>query len=133
MINFETMIETAKSVLAEELPLQNSEMPPQATVLLTDHGNVHVAICRDVFGSDCGYVNLINTLKNKGESRVLQMVTMWKNGTVDSPSMNLIKSIYEMNKENLETEVMLFGKKHDDPEELPLRNFISKLKYMIIY
>jgi len=104
MPNFETLLELLKSNLAEETPAPNL----QATALLTNHGNAYVAVCRDVLGSDdCGYDNMLTFMKTRGdETRILKMVTMWKDGTIDLSSMNFIQSIYEMNNENLETEVL---------------------------
>jgi hypothetical protein len=144
-MTFETMLETAKAALAEETPAPNTKMLPQAqaTVLLTDHCNMHVAVCRDVFGSDCGYMDLLAMLKTKGETRILKMLTMWQYGGIDLSSMNFRKSIYEMNKENLETEILLLGKKRDGvddlvdvfvaaPEELPLQPVVKKLKHTLI-
>ncbi|UVI27398.1 hypothetical protein [Paenibacillus spongiae] len=127
MKTFETMLELLKSNLAEETPAPNSKMPPQATALLTDHGNVYVAVCHDVFGSDCGYNNMLTYMKTRGETRILKMVTMWKDGGIDLSSMKFRESIYEMNKENIETEILVLGRKRDDPEEVPLQPFVKKL------
>jgi hypothetical protein len=127
MTTFETMLELLKSNLAEETPTPYL----QATALLSDHGEVYVAVCRDVFGSDCGYDNMLTFMKTRGETRILKMVTMWKDGGIEISSMNFRESIYEMNKENLETEVLVMGKKHDDPEETPLQPFVKKLKHTL--
>lgn len=127
-MTFEIMVDLLKSNLAEETPASNSEIPPQATALLTDRGNVYVAVCR-VFGSDCGYDNILTFMKTRGdETRILKMVTMWKDGGIDLSSTKFRESIYRMNNENLETEVMVFGKKHDNPDEAPLQTFVMKLK-----
>lgn len=127
MPNFEAMLELLTSNLAEESPAQNSKMPTQATALLTDHGNVYVAVCRDVFGSDCGYDNMLAYMKTRGETRILKMVTMWKDGGIDLSSMNFREAIYEMNKGNIETEILVLGRKCDDSDETPLQPFAKKM------
>ncbi|UVI27406.1 hypothetical protein [Paenibacillus spongiae] len=126
MTTFETMLELLKSDLAEETPVPNSEMPPQATALLTDHGNLYVAVCRDVFGSDCGYDNMLTFMKTRCETRILKMVTMWKDGGIDISSMNFRESIYEMNKENIETEILVLGENRNGPEER-FQPFVKKM------
>ncbi|MFC0396799.1 hypothetical protein [Paenibacillus mendelii] len=126
MTTFETMLELLKSNLAEETPAPNSDMSPQATALLTDHGNVYVAVCRDVVGSDCGYDNMLTYMKTRGETRILKMVTMWKDGGIDLSSMNFRETIYEMNKENIETEILVLGENRNGPEE-QFQPFVKKL------
>jgi len=101
MTTFETMLEKVQSALSEETPTRYL----QATAVLTDHGNVYVAISRDE--SDWGYDDLITMLKAKGETRILKMVTMWKDGGLDFASMKFRESVYRMNKENVETEILL--------------------------
>lgn len=123
MPTFETMVELLKSNIAEETPAPYL----QATALLTDHGNVYVAVCRDVFGSDCGYDNMLTFMKTRGETRILKMVTMWTDGGINLSSMNFRESIYEMNKENIETEILVLGRKRNDPEDTPLQPFVKKL------
>jgi len=123
MPTFENMLELLKSNLAEETPAPYL----QATALLTDHGNVYVAVCRDFLGSDCGYDNMLTFMKTKGETRILKMVTMWKDGGIDLSPMNFRESIYEMNKENIETEILVLGLLHNDPEGTPLHPFVKKL------
>ena len=122
MTTFETMLELLKSNLAEETPAPNLE----ATALLTDQNHVYVAVCRD-FGSDCGYDNMLAMLKTRGETRIMKMVTMMKNGFINI-SPFLWKSIYEMNEENLETEVLVLSRKRDDPEETPSQPTVRMLK-----
>ncbi|MGZ9583062.1 hypothetical protein [Paenibacillus marinisediminis] len=122
MTTFETMLEKVQSALADETPTTYL----QATALLTDHGNVYVAVCRDVFGSDCDYDNLLAMLKAKGETRILKMVTMWKDGGLDLSSMNFRESIYGMNKENIETEILVLGMNRDGPEER-FQPFVKKM------
>jgi hypothetical protein len=51
-----------------------------------------------------------------------------KNGIVDISSMYFRKSVYEMNKENLETEVLLSAK---EAHELPPEYIIKKLKILM--
>jgi cytidine deaminase len=122
MTTFETMLELLKSNLAEETRTPYL----QATALLTDHGNVYVAVCRDFIGSDCGYDNMLTYMKTRGETRILKMVTMWKDGGIDLSPMNFRESIYEMNKENIETEVLVLGENRNGSEER-LQPFVKKM------
>ncbi|GMK37601.1 hypothetical protein PCCS19_06550 [Paenibacillus sp. CCS19] len=138
---YSDMLETAKAALADEPPALNSQMlqQTQVAVLFTEHCNIYVAVCRDVFGSNCGFMDLLELLKTKGETRILKMLTMWHNGCIDLSSYHFRKSIYEMNKENLETEIMLLGKERDEtdglvdvyvanPGEKLLKPIVMKLK-----
>jgi hypothetical protein len=70
------------------------------------------------------------------------MLSMWQNGCIDLSSYQFRKSICEMNKENLEAEILLLGKERDGgdglvdvfvatPEEVPLKQIVMKMKYTL--
>lgn len=101
---FDQLIQIAKEKLAtvdgtvdvEGLPA------PQVTVLLTANDAVYVAV-NDVDGSVC------ETLKQKQDTKILRMLTMWKDGGVDLSSYRFRVALVEMNEDNADTAVILRG------------------------
>ena len=77
---YEKLFELAQKSL-ENLEQKIEGLPaPQVTVLLTDLDHYYVAV-NDVDGAIC------ETLKQAKDTKVLRMLTMWKDGCIDLPSM----------------------------------------------
>ena len=100
---FEKMISIAKSKLEDinEAPLQLPS--PQVTVLLSANGNIYTAV-NDIDGTIC------EQLKRDKNTKIYKMITMWKDGSIDLPSINLRKALIELNEDNNNTDIMLQGK-----------------------
>lgn len=75
---------------------------PQVTVLLTSNDAVYVAV-NDVDGAIC------ETLKHESDTKVVRMLTMWKDGGVDLSSYRFRLALVEMNACNADTAIILQG------------------------
>jgi hypothetical protein len=99
----EKMINTAKNKLNEITKGANGLPEPQVTVLLSDNDKVYVAV-NDIEGLIC------EKLKNENATKIVRMITMWKDGGVDLPSVTFRNALVKMDEYNKNTEVVLQGK-----------------------
>ena len=75
----------------------------QVSVICTDKNNTYIAK-NDIDGSIC------DQLISNDDTRIVKLLTIWKNGQVDLPSLAFRKAILEMNSENKDTNILLQGK-----------------------
>ena len=81
--------------------------------LITDQGNVYVGVCLDTASGTgfCAEASAIAAMVTAGESRISQIVAVWKdeqgNIYILSPCGRCREFIRQMHEENLETEVVL--------------------------
>ncbi len=99
----EKMINTTKNKLNEITKGANGLPESQVTVLLSDNDKVYVAV-NDFDGVIC------EELKQNKTTKILRMVTMWKDGGVDLPSVTFRNALVKMDEYNKSTEVVLQGK-----------------------
>ena len=76
---------------------------PQVTVLFTGKKNFYVAV-NDIDGLIC------EELKEKEDTKVVEMLTMWKDGTVDLSSIVFRRALVNMDKYNFDTDVVVLGR-----------------------
>ena len=100
---FEKMINIAQNKLNEITEVANGLPEPQVTVLLTVGDNIYIAV-NDLNGAIC------EELKQNKTTQISKIVTMWKDGGVDLPSLTFRKALVEMDEYNKNTEVVLQGK-----------------------
>jgi cytidine deaminase len=81
--------------------------------LITDKGNVYCGVCIDV-GSGMGFCaehNAIGTMVTAGEYRISRIVAVWKddnkNNYILSPCGRCREFMHQINKQNLEAEIIL--------------------------
>ena len=99
---YEEMFEVAKSKLSTINEIVDGLPAPQITVLLTDSDNIYVAV-NDIDGVIC------EKMKIKKDTKVVRMLTMWKEGGIDLSSMRFRKALIEMDKYNDSTDIILQG------------------------
>lgn len=102
-VMFDKMISIAKSKLLNINENVNGLPSPQVTVLLTDKNNIYVAV-NDIDGSIC------EEMTRENDTKIVKMLTMWKNGRVDLPSINFRKALFEMDEQNNMADILLRGK-----------------------
>jgi hypothetical protein len=107
-MDFEIMIQETKKRLEENLSSNCA-----ATALLTDKGNLYIDCCNTFnnccFKTDNDY-SIINDLIKTKESRILKMVTIYKNDSLiiaPVPCAEICQQVYDMNNDNIDTEVKL--------------------------
>ena len=99
---FEEMIRIAKNKLATIDELVEGLPAPQVTVLLSDNNNIYVAV-NDAVGTIC------EELKRDKNTKIIQMLTVWKDGGIDLSSINFRKALVKMDEENNNTDIVLQG------------------------
>ena len=100
---FDKMISIAKSKLLNINEKVNGLPSPQVTVLLTDKNNIYVAV-NDIDGSICEEMTCEN------DTKIVKMLTMWKNGCIDISPINFRKALVPMDEHNNNADVLLQGK-----------------------
>ncbi len=80
-----------------------------ACALLTDKGNLFVGVCIDTNCSMgfCAEHAAIAQMITGGESRIVKIVAVGVNGIVYSPCGRCREFIYQINNENLDTEILV--------------------------
>ena len=99
----EKMLEVAKNKLATINEIVDGLPAPQVTVLLSNNNNIYVAV-NDIDGSICEELMCDNNTK------ITQMLTMWKDGSIDISSYAFRKTLVKTDEENNNTDIILQGK-----------------------
>lgn len=99
---FKKMFEIAKNKLLTINEIADGLPAPQVTILLTDNNNIYVAI-NDIEGLIC------KKLKSENDTKILQMLTMWKDGSIDLSSISFRKELIKMDEYNSNTDIILKG------------------------
>lgn len=80
-----------------------------ASALLTDKGNVYSGVCIDTSSSMgfCAEHSAIAQMITNEESKILKIVAVGRNGKILPPCGRCREFIYQINNENLETDVLV--------------------------
>lgn len=91
-----------------------------ASALETDKGNVYVGVCIDTSSSMgfCAEHSAIAQMITNGESKIVKIVAVGRNGRVLPPCGRCREFIYQINNENLKAEVLIDDNKVVSIEEL---------------
>ena len=100
---FEEMFNIARNKLENINEAVDGMPAPQVTVLLTNRNNIYVAV-NDVEGLIC------ENLKNADDTKIIRMLTMWKDGSIDLSSIRFRNALIETNEHNNNTNIILQGK-----------------------
>ncbi len=100
---FEKLIEVAADKLATVTERLDGLPAPQVIVLLTNNHKIYVTV-NDVDGTIC------ETLKRNHDTKILQMLAMWKGESLDLPSYDFRQALVELDSWNLTTGIVLQGK-----------------------
>ena len=99
---FEQLLQIAKENLTTLNETVDGLPAPQVTVLLTANDTIYVAI-NDVDGTIC------ETLVKNQDTKVVCMLTMWKDGGVDLSSYRFRTALVNMDERNTDTAMILQG------------------------
>ena len=108
ILNFESLIEKAKSVLSSRQISSNASAGSVAAALLSEHGNVYTGVCIDVpcgIGF-CAEHAAIAAMITAGESRVMKIVAISHDGIV-APCGRCRELMNLIHDDNLKTEILL--------------------------
>lgn len=100
---FEEMFNIARNKLENINEVVEGLPAPQVTVLLSDNNTIYVAV-NDGDGTIC------EELKRDKNTKIIQMLTMWKDGGIDLSSINFRKALIKMDEENNNADIILQGK-----------------------
>ncbi len=75
---------------------------PQVIVLLTDKNHFYVAV-NDVDGTIC------EAMKREKDTKVVRILAMWKDGSIDLPTFDFRKALVRMDERNLKAGILLNG------------------------
>ena len=99
----EEMLETAINKLSTVNEIVDGLPAPQVTVLLANNNNIYVAV-NDVDGTICKELN------NDKNTKIIKMLTMWKDGGIDLSSIRFRKALISLDEDNCNADVILRGK-----------------------
>ena len=99
----EEMLETAINTLSTVNEIVDGLSAPQVTVLLSNNNNIYVAV-NDVDGLIC------EQLKFDKNTKIIKMLTMWKDGGIDLSSIKFRKALINLDEDNSNADVILRGK-----------------------
>ncbi len=111
-MKFEALIDIAKNTLNPRQLSENAEAGSVAAALVTDQGNVYRGVCIDVPCSMgfCAEHAAIAAMITAGESRIEKLVAVCEDGDIVAPCGRCREFMYQINKENLRTKIMLANK-----------------------
>ncbi len=93
------LLEIGKRAFTDEKTLKAL----QVTVLWTSNHRFYTAI-DDLSGAICEELAL------KKDTRILKLITIWKNGQIDLPSLRFRQRMIALNENNKDAEMILQGK-----------------------
>ncbi|MBE6884373.1 MAG: cytidine deaminase [Ruminococcaceae bacterium] len=107
-MDFEQLIQIARDTLNPRKLSDCASAGSVAAALVTDKGNVYTGVCIDVPCSMgfCAEHAAIAAMITAGESRIEKIVAVWEDEIV-APCGRCREFIYQINPNNLSTEVML--------------------------
>ncbi len=97
---FEEMFIIARNKLTTINEIFDGIPAPQVTVLFTENKHFYVAV-NDVDGLIC------DELKSRKDTKVVRILTMWKNGQLDLSSLKFRKALIELDQYNYNTDIIL--------------------------
>ena len=124
-MTFEQLREIALGKLNPRQISKDCYVASVASALLTEKGNVYVGVCIDTPSGMgfCAEHSAIAQMITNEESRIIKIVAVGEEGKIYSPCGRCREFIYQINNENLDTEILVDNNKVVKLYELlPYRN-----------
>lgn len=111
-MNFNELLEIAKTTLNPRKISRSSYAGSVATVILTDKGSVYKGVCIDTPSSMgfCAEYSAIAAMITGGETRIVKIVSVYKDGNIVPHCGRCRELINQINDENYKCEVLLGNK-----------------------
>lgn len=108
-MNFEELYKLAKSVVNPHKLSEYAEAGGVAAAILTEDGNVYTGVCIDTACSMgfCAEHAAASAMITAGESHILKMIAVGSDGHIMPPCGRCREFISQINKKNIDTEVMV--------------------------
>ncbi len=109
MITNKELIEKAKSVINPQKVAGNKLTSDVGSALITDKGSIYLGVCIDTQeGSGfCAEHNAIAAMVTGGEYKIKKIVAVWKDGTIIPPCGKCREFMWQIDKDNWNTEVII--------------------------
>lgn len=103
------LVEKAKSAVKPRKSAAGHLIADVGAALVTDKGNVYVGVCIDTHEGMgfCAEQHAIAAMVTAGERRIKKIVAVWKDGTIIPPCGKCREMIWQVGKENWNTEVIV--------------------------
>ena len=111
-MNFNELLEIAKTTLNPRKISRSSYAGSVVAVILTDKGSVYKGVCIDTPSSMgfCAEHSAIAAMITGGETRIVKIVSVYKDGNIIPPCGRCRELINQINDENYKCEVLLENK-----------------------
>ena len=108
-ITNEELIQKAKSIVKPTKQRNGFSISDCGTALLTDKGNIYIGVSIDTPSSMgfCSEHAAIAAMVTGGEYKIKKIVAVLEDGTILPPCGRCREFIYQIDKDNLETEVII--------------------------
>ena len=108
-MNFDELYKLAKSVVNPHKLSEYAEAGGVAAAILTEGGNVYTGVCIDTACSMgfCAEHAAASAMITAGESHILKMIAVGSDGHIMPPCGRCREFISQINKKNIDTEVMV--------------------------
>ncbi len=107
-VSNEALIEKAKSVTSSRR-IRDFEVGQVGSALITDQGNIYLGVCMDISSGIgfCAEHSAIAAMVTAGESRIRKLAAISADGKLMPPCGRCRELLYQIDRGNLETEVIL--------------------------
>lgn len=111
-MNFNELLEIARTTLNPRKISRSSYADSVAAVILTDKVSVYKGVCIDTPSSMgfCAEHSAIAAMITGGETRIVKIVSVYKDGNIVPPCGRCRELINQINDENYKSEVLLEDK-----------------------
>lgn len=108
-MNFDELYRKAKSVINPRILSEHADCGGVGAAILSEGGNIYTGVCIDTACSMgfCAEHAAAAAMITAGESRVLKMIAVGKDGNIMPPCGRCREFISQIHSENLNTEVMV--------------------------
>lgn len=109
----EELIQKAKAIIKPKKQRNGFSIADCGTALLTDKGNIYLGVSIDTPSSMgfCSEHAAIAAMVTAGEYKIKKIVAVLEDGTILPPCGRCREFIYQISKDNLETEVIVADNK----------------------
>lgn len=113
MVSNEKLIEIAKKTINVKKTETGKIIGDVGAAILSESGKIYVGLCIDTHeGSGiCAERSAIAAMISSGETKIKKIVAVWTDGTVISPCGACREWIWQIDKENWETQIVITKEK----------------------
>ncbi|MFA6888478.1 MAG: cytidine deaminase [Candidatus Woesearchaeota archaeon] len=109
MISNQQLIKKAHSVVHPKKSVAGKLIADVGAALITDKGHIFLGVCIDTTEGNgvCAETSAITAMVTAGEYKIKKIVAVWKNGTVIAPCGKCREWMWQIHKDNWNTQIIL--------------------------